>query len=84
MILAFNIREREGVFVEMFYFRNLKTRLKAAFLTKNINNLFSKTAGGCMADSMICSRGRLRKRFKDGFMPYMPAGSFRPAESGIP
>lgn len=69
--------------MEVFYFRYLKTRLKTALLTQNINNLASKTAGGCMADSMICSRGRLRERFKDGFMPYMPAGSFRPAESGM-
>ena len=70
--------------MEMFYFRHLETRRKAAFLTQNINNLVFKTAGGCIADSMICSRGRLRERFKDGFMPYMPAGSLRPAESGMP
>lgn len=70
--------------MEMFYFRYLKTRQKAAFFTQNISNLVSKTARGCMADSMVRSRGRLQQRFTYGFMLYMPAGSFRPAESGMP
>ena len=68
----------------MFYFGYLKTRLKTAFLTQNINNLVSRTARGCMADSMVCSRGRLREWFMDSFTPHMPAGSFRLAESGMP
>ena len=39
---------------------------------------------GCMADSIICSRGKLQERFTDGFMLHRTAGSFRPAESGMP
>ncbi len=65
----------------LFCFRYLNTRLKAAYITQNIKKI---TARGCMADSMIRSRGRLQERLTDGFMLYMSADSFRPAESGMP